>query len=66
MSRYGNYSSSNGSGSDIITMVQVVLIVLKTFDLIDWSWPMVFAPLWGTILVVVIIAFFYWLIKGGK
>lgn len=32
----------------------LVLVTAKMFDLIDWSWWIVLAPLWVAILIVVV------------
>ena len=67
MSRYSSYHLGGGSGgTDLVTVIQVILIVLKMFDLIDWTWWQVLFPFWGTIIAVVVIGFLRWLIKGGK
>lgn len=66
MQKYKSYSYRHSSGAKAIDVLQIVLIVLKAFDLIDWSWWMVLCPLWGSIIVACVIFFFVWLIKGGK
>lgn len=47
------------SGLNTGSVVQIVFIVLKLLNLIDWSWWVVFIPTWiGLIIVaVVLIAF---------
>lgn len=35
----------------IFTVVQIVLIILKAFDLIDWSWAMVAIPTYISVLL---------------
>lgn len=41
--------------------LQLILIVLKFVNLIDWSWWGVFAPLWIYIALVIIIALKKWM-----
>lgn len=34
------------TGIGVLGVLQIVLIVLKLLSLIDWSWWLVFIPLW--------------------
>lgn len=34
------------------TALTIVFVLLKAFDKIDWSWWLVFAPMWGPIALV--------------
>lgn len=54
------YSSGNNSsgGVDVLGVLQIIFIVLKCFNLIDWTWTQVFIPsfIWlGIVLIGVII-----------
>lgn len=53
-----NSSSSNGGGLSFSGALQIVFIVLKLCEVIDWSWWVVFIPLW--IDCVIVIGFFIW------
>ena len=46
------------SGVGTLDVLQIIFIVLKAFQLIDWSWWVVFSPMWIMIglLVVIVIA----------
>lgn len=46
------------SGIGTLDVLQIIFIVLKAFRLIDWSWWVVFSPMWTMIglLVVIVIA----------
>lgn len=46
------------SGVGTLDVLQIIFIVLKAFRLIDWSWWVVFSPMWTMIglLVVIVIA----------
>lgn len=46
-------SRSIVGGLSFLQVLTVVFIVLKAADLIDWSWWVVFAPLWGPPAIVV-------------
>lgn len=51
-----NNTSSSSSGMGILSWLQVIFIVLKVLDLIDWSWFKVFIPTWiGLGLFVILI-----------
>jgi hypothetical protein len=39
-----SYSERSGSGIGCLGVVQIVFIILKLTDLIDWSWWWVFSP----------------------
>ncbi len=52
-------------GLGIADVIQIVLIMLKLFHVIDWSWSMVLIPLWAS-LVTIGIFFIIYLIKGRK
>lgn len=45
-----------------LEVIQLVLIVLKMFRLIKWSWLAVFAPTWISIGLVGILAITYFLL----
>ncbi|MBR3346300.1 MAG: hypothetical protein IKG37_04410 [Solobacterium sp.] len=46
------------SGVGTLDVLQIIFIVLKMFNLIDWSWWVVFSPTWTLIgiLAVILIA----------
>ena len=49
-------SSSSGGSMGILSWLQVIFIVLKVLNLIDWSWFKVFIPTWiGLGLFVILI-----------
>lgn len=37
------------SGVVTLSVLQIIFIVLKMFNLIDWSWWVVFSPTWAVI-----------------
>jgi len=39
-------------------LLLVVFIALKLFDVIAWSWWWVFAPLWVTFILIVLLAIY--------
>lgn len=47
-------NKTNSSGLSIGTVIQVVLIILKLTNLIDWSWYVVLIPLWISAEVLII------------
>lgn len=50
-----NQASSSGIG--FIGLLQIVFIVLKLIDKIDWSWWWVLAPMWGSFALVFVFFF---------
>lgn len=49
-------NSSGRKGIGLMGVVQVILIILKLFKLVDWSWGQVFIPLWIDIAMFLILA----------
>lgn len=60
MSKYDNSDSRTGrTGMSFLGVLQLIFIVLKLLNLIDWSWPVVLIPLWidlGLLGIIVVIA----------
>ena len=55
-------NKTNSSGLSIGTVIQVVLIILKLTNLIDWSWYVVLVPLWisaGVLTIEVVLAIIF-------
>jgi len=44
----------SGSGIGCATLLFFIFLVLKLTNVITWSWWWIFAPLWGTALLVII------------
>jgi hypothetical protein len=58
---------SAGDGVSLLGVVQIVLLILKACNVIDWPWKIVLIPLWielGVAAIVVII-FIISMIKWG-
>lgn len=47
------------SGIGLLDVLQIVLIVLKVFGLIDWPWLLVLFPLWIEFAFVALFLVFY-------
>lgn len=47
------------SGIGLLGVLQIVLIVLKVFGLIDWPWLLVLFPLWIEFAFVALFLVFY-------
>ena len=43
-------------GIGFIGLLQIAFIVLKLCKVIEWSWWFVFAPIWGEIIILIILA----------
>jgi uncharacterized protein (DUF983 family) len=48
-------SASSSGGAGFFTLLSVAFIVLKLTGFIDWSWWWVTAPIWGSILLWIIV-----------
>ena len=46
------------SGIGLLGVLQIVLIVLKAFGLIDWPWLLVLFPLWIELALVAVVLVF--------
>ena len=49
-------------GVVLLGVLQIVLIVLKAFCLIDWTWLLVLFPMWIEIAFVALVLVFYLII----
>lgn len=43
------------SGIGTLDVLQIIFIVLKLLNLIDWSWWIVFSPIWVAIILTMVI-----------
>lgn len=58
-------SSSSSSGIGFFGLLGIVFIVLKLTHYIDWSWWLVLLPLYGGVLLwIIIIALLIWFFKS--
>ena len=51
-------SSSGGKGTGFFGLLGIAFIVLKLTGYINWSWWIVLSPIWGSILVGLLIFLF--------
>ena len=68
MSSYRRERKSSGGGVGVLGVLQIVFIVLKLTNLIDWRWSVVLIPLWielGLIGLLLLILFLAWLISDA-
>lgn len=49
-------STIETSGLGILYVIQIILIVLKLTEVIDWSWCVVLIPLWFGLFIVGLLA----------
>ena len=47
---------SKTAGTSFLELLTLVFIVLKLTKVITWSWWVVLSPIWGTLIVAVIMA----------
>lgn len=55
--------NKNRGGIGFTGLLQIVFIVLKLCGIISWSWWWVLAPIWISILVFLVLAVLYVLVK---
>lgn len=62
-----NHNTSSG-GIGILGILQIIFIVLKCLDLIDWTWTQVFIPTFigGALLAIAIVVLFIILWRENK
>lgn len=46
---------SEKTGVSILTVIQVVFLILKLTNLINWSWWWVLAPMWMSLLFAILV-----------
>lgn len=52
-------SENNGSGIGFLGVLQIILIVLKLCNVLQWSWWMVFIPAYiyaGLIIILIVLS----------
>lgn len=62
-------AEKSSSGMGVLGVLQIIFIVLKLLNLISWSWPVVFIPLWislGMLFVALIFLLICGVIDGWK
>ena len=50
------------TGVSILGVLQIIFIVLKVCGLIDWSWWMVFIPVWIDLGIIAVFLLVYFII----
>ena len=50
---------------NIFTVLQVIFIVLKVLELIDWAWWMVFIPTYVSIAWGALLIFLFFMLDSG-
>lgn len=46
---------NRNSGLGLLSVLQVIFIVLKFTNLIDWSWPIVLIPIWISLSITALV-----------
>lgn len=57
---------SSGGGIGFFGMLAIVFIACKITGFIDWSWWLVLLPIWGPLLLVLVVAFIAYVISEIK
>lgn len=58
-----NKGNSSPFGLSIMSVLTLIFIVLKLTNLIDWSWWWITAPLWGGLVVALLVLAFILILK---
>lgn len=56
-------NKSSGGGLGLLGVLQIIFIVLKCVGVINWSWWVVFIPLWIDLAMTVILLLVLWILK---
>lgn len=62
-------SNNGGKGLGFVEVLGVVFIILKLCGVIDWPWVWVLAPIWGSLILFVVLAIIFvilWLLRRKK
>ncbi|MCP4544766.1 MAG: DUF4175 domain-containing protein [Chloroflexi bacterium] len=59
-------SSSSSGGIGFCGLLTVAFIVLKLIGYISWSWWWVLAPVWISIIIVLLLGFIFILADGSS
>ena len=54
--------SSGGLG--ILSVIQIVFLILKFANIVDWSWGIVLIPLWIELGLHLLLLFIAWIVCG--
>jgi len=47
--------------SKFVFSLTIIFVVAKIFNLIHWSWWLVFSPLWGPIVFLLMVSLIVWI-----
>lgn len=59
-------NGNNGGGIGFCGMLAIVFIACKITGFIDWSWWLVLLPIWGPLLLVLVVAFIAFIVSEIK
>lgn len=57
-----NGNNASNSGISFCSLLGIVFIVLKLCGVIDWSWWLVTLPLWGGLVIGIVLVLFAFMI----
>lgn len=56
-----NNSDTTKTGLGFLSILTLIFVVAKIFNLIQWPWLLVFIPLWGPVLTLIVFSLLAWL-----
>lgn len=54
MMQFSEGEKNTTGGCGLLGTVLIVFLILKLGGIVDWSWWIILAPLWGTLAVIVV------------
>lgn len=66
MSTNNNKSSSTSGGMGFLSVLQLIFIVLKLVNAVDWSWKVVLIPTWCNLGLAAVAFLIYAFLKAQR
>jgi hypothetical protein len=66
LKRWKKMSDNNSGGVGFVGLLQIVFIILKLTEVIEWSWFWVLSPLWISAILFSIVAVILFIIYLGE
>ena len=54
-----NYTLLAYGGTILVSLLTILFVILKLCNIIDWTWGVVFSPIWISYLLALIAMFIY-------
>lgn len=57
-----NDSNTTKTGLGFLSILTLIFVVAKILGFLSWSWWLVFLPIWGPILALILFIFIAWIV----